>query len=65
MAQMVFDITDRQAEQLKAAAERLGLAPEDFVRAVVADVLAQPDPDFAEAANGVLEKNRELYRRLA
>jgi len=31
----------------------------------VADLLATDDPDFEAAARRVLDKNRELYRRLA
>jgi hypothetical protein len=42
-----------------------GLSPEDLARAVVADVLATPAEDFQAAAERVLRKNQELYRRLA
>ena len=46
-------------------AERLGLTPEDLARAIVADLLASPGEDFNAAAERVLKKNEDLYRRLA
>ena len=46
-------------------AQRLGLTPEDLARAVLADLLASPDADFNAAAERVLKKNEDLYRRLA
>jgi hypothetical protein len=50
---------------LAEEAKRLGVRVEDLAAAAVQDLLAQPDPTFQEAASRVLEKNRELYRRLA
>jgi hypothetical protein len=62
---LVIDLTPAQAERLRSEAERLGLAPEDLARAAVADLLAIPGDDFRTAAERVLRKNEELYRRLA
>ena len=45
--------------------EELGLAPEDLARAAIVDLLATPGDDFKAAAERVLRKNEELYRRLA
>jgi hypothetical protein len=47
------------------AAEQLGIAPEDLVRAAIADLLVAPDDDFQAAAERCLRKIEELYRRLA
>lgn len=44
---------------------RLGLAAEDLAPAAIADLLATPGDDFKAAAERVLRKNEELYRRLA
>ena len=44
---------------------RLGLTPEDLARAIIVDLLASPGDDFGAAAERVLKKNEELYRRLA
>ena len=62
---VTIDLSPAQAERLRQEAERLGLAPEDLARAAVADLLATRDDDFEAAARRVLQKNHELYRRLA
>lgn len=62
---VTFDLPPAQAEQLRKAAEQLGVSPSELARAVVTDLLGQPDDDFRHAADRVLRKNAELYRRLA
>jgi hypothetical protein len=52
-------------EQLVQAAERLNVSPDELAAAAVRDLLSRPDDDFDRAAKRVLNKNRELYRRLA
>lgn len=59
-----FELPPAQAEQLRQAAERLGVAPSELARAAVADLLTRED-DFQRAAERVLRKNIDLYRRLA
>jgi antitoxin FitA len=58
-------LSDDQARSLEAAAERFGLQPEQLAQAALSDLLAQPREEFQQAAEYVLDKNRELYRRLA
>lgn len=60
-----IDLSPAQAERLRREAERLGLTPEDLARAAIADLLATPGEEFRAAAERVLRKNEELYRRLA
>jgi hypothetical protein len=62
---LTVDLSPAQAEQLRQEAERLGVAPEELARAAITDLLATPDQEFARAAERVLRKNEELYRRLA
>lgn len=62
---VTIDLSPAQGERLRREAERLGLTPEDLARAAVADLLATRDDDFEAAAKRVLQKNQELYRRLA
>lgn len=54
-----------QAERLQREADRLGITPTELAKAAVADLLSAHDADFAAVAERVLQKNRELYRRLA
>jgi len=60
-----IELPQSQLDELRALAERLGIAPEELARAVVADQLAVAREDFDAVANRILEKNRELYRRLS
>jgi hypothetical protein len=62
---LVIDLSPVQAERLRREAERLGLTPEDLARAAIADLLGTPSDEFRAAAERVLRKNEELYRRLA
>ena len=62
---LTIDLSPAQADRLRHEAERLGLTPEDLARAVIADLLAAPGEDFKAAAERVLRRNEELYRRLA
>lgn len=59
------EIPDEQAQQLKEAADRLGVGVEQLARAAIADLTGQPAADFEVAAARVLRKNKELYERLS
>ena len=58
-------ITDAQRRRLEETAKRLNIPIEELAAAAVRDLLAQPEPDFEDAASRVVEKNRELYDRLS
>ncbi len=62
---IVFDLPQAQADKLRQEAERMGIAPSELARAAVNDLLSAPADDFQRAAERVLQKNAELYRRLA
>ncbi len=62
---IAIDLSEPQEAQLRERAKALGIAPEELARVAVADLLTQPDEAFASAADRVLRKNAELYRRLA
>ena len=51
--------------KLKEIAARLRVTPEDLVRITIEELLSRPDEAFAQAADYILKKNDELYRRLA
>ena len=51
--------------RLAEVAKRLNVPVNDLAAAAVRDLVAQPAQDFEAVAKRVLEKNRELYRRLA
>ena len=65
MTMLTIPISDESLIHLRTRAEQSGLAPEEFLRRRVQQLLDQPDVPFRNAAERVLKKNEELYRRLA
>jgi predicted transcriptional regulator len=65
MTTLSIPISDEISKRLQEIAQREGISSEDLARAGLEDWLTRPRPDFLEAVRYVLEKNRELYRRLA
>ena len=59
------ELSQEQARIFQSTAERLGLSPEELARAGLADMLGIFQEDFQKAAEYVLQKNQELYRRLS
>jgi hypothetical protein len=62
---VTIELPSAQATQLENEAKRLGVSVEDLARAAVTDLLAAPNAAFQAAAERVLARNLELYRRLA
>ncbi len=62
---LAIELPPAQGDRLRAEAERLGLSPQDLARAVLSDLLSTPDSAFHDAARRVLDKNEDLYKRLA
>ncbi len=65
MERITVALTDDRFLKLKEMAAQLKISPEDLVRLSIEELLAQPDEAFQRAADYVLAKNAELYRRLA
>jgi predicted transcriptional regulator len=65
MATITIQVPDDRCRKLGELAESLGITPERLVQANVEDIRAQSREDFRQALSYVLEKNEELYRRLA
>lgn len=60
-----LDLTESQNEKLDTTAKRLGIRPEELAKAALNDLLDKPQEDFESAAQHVLSKNKELYKRLS
>jgi hypothetical protein len=65
MTVILIPLSDERLAQLRTWAEQTGLSPEEFLRRRVEKLLEQPDEQFRQAAANVLQKNADLYRRLA
>ena len=62
---LAIELTPSQALALSDAAARLQVPEAELAAAAVRDLVAQPRADYDAAAERVLNKNQELYRRLA
>ncbi|MEO2088391.1 MAG: DNA-binding protein [Gemmataceae bacterium] len=64
MSTLTFELPTEQAEALTREAERRNVRVEDLLRELAGDFLTRTQA-FDAAARYVLDKNVELYRRLA
>ena len=60
-----IQLPDDAERRLREVALRLNVPVDQLAAAAVRDFITQPAADFEQAANRILDKNRELYRRLA
>lgn len=64
MSTLTFQIEEQKADKLTRAANDLGLQVEELLQRITDEYLARQQ-NFEAAAAYVLQKNAELYRRLA
>ncbi|WP_145367493.1 DNA-binding protein [Maioricimonas rarisocia] len=57
-------LSDEQSRRLEEMARRLNVTPQRLATAAIREFLSRPSNDFDRAMQYVLQKNRELYRRL-
>lgn len=65
MESLTINLSDEQLDQLQAIAAQRGVSAETLVQMSIAALLTQANPSFEEAADYVMQKNAELYQRLA
>ena len=65
MSTLTITLSDERLAKLREIAARFSVTPEDLARVSIEELLARPEEAFQEAADYVLKKNAELYRRLA
>jgi len=65
MTSLEVSLDETTAKRLEQAAERLGVSTEELLRLSLQEKLDRLDEAFRSAADYVLDKNSELYRRLA
>ncbi|MBE9205123.1 ribbon-helix-helix protein, CopG family [Nostoc sp. LEGE 06077] len=65
MASITIDIPDSELQKLEELAKVHGISLEALLRVSIEEWLSYQKSDFTDAANYVLTKNAELYRRLA
>ena len=65
MSTVTIPLTRASLDELNIRALAAGVTAEEFLRDQVEQLLAPPADEFQRAAAHVLNKNAELYRRLA
>ncbi|MFN8413240.1 MAG: hypothetical protein U0Z26_12705 [Anaerolineales bacterium] len=65
MTTITIELPNERLQKLQEMALKFGVSMEELVRASVEDMLTQPEDQFRNAAQYVLKKNKELYKRLA
>lgn len=65
MTQITIALPDEIMDKLKDLAKRHHVTPEDLVRVTVEELISSPQDSFEETLDYVLNKNKELYKKLA
>ena len=65
MTTITIELPNERLQKLQEMALKFGVSMEELIRVSVEDMLTQPEEQFRKAAQYVLKKNKELYKRLA
>lgn len=65
MTTITISLSDDRLRKLQEMATQFNVAPEELARAGIEEFLARPEEELNRALDYVLNKNRELYQRLA
>jgi 16S rRNA U516 pseudouridylate synthase RsuA-like enzyme len=65
MSTLTITLSEDRFAKLREIAERFNIKPEDLARVSIEELLTRPEESFQQAADYILRKNTELYRRLA
>lgn len=65
MADITISLSENQMNELRGLCKRLGVSTKELVRAGVEDLLTGMDEELGAHVDRILEKNKELYDRLA
>jgi predicted transcriptional regulator len=65
MTTITIALSDDQLQKLQQIATLFQVTPEELVRVSIEELLSRPEEEFRKALEYVLQKNTELYQRLA
>ena len=65
MTTITIALPDDRLRALEKLSNRLNISPEELVRANIEELLTRPEETLEQAFEYVLEKNAQLYQRLA
>jgi predicted transcriptional regulator len=64
MVKITVTLSEDRLQKLNELAKQFRIAPEELLRVSVEELIARPQADFQKALEYVLEKKKELYKRL-
>ncbi len=65
MKTLTIELSDETAGRLESLADQLGMSLEEVAQVSIDDQLKRLGQEYEEAAEEILSKNTELYRRLS
>ena len=65
MSTLTINLTDDRIRALEKLSNRLNIPSSELVRMSIEEILTRPDDTFQDALKYVLEKNSQLFKRLA
>ncbi|MFH0937974.1 MAG: DNA-binding protein [Planctomycetota bacterium] len=65
MTTITITLPDDRLQKLQEIARRFQVVPEDLLRVSLEELLTRPEEEFRHTLTYVLNKNAELYWRLA
>jgi hypothetical protein len=65
MSTLTITLSDDRFAKLREIADRFNIRAEDLARVSIEELLTRPEESFQQAADYILNKNAELYRRLS
>jgi hypothetical protein len=65
MSTVTITLSDDRLSKLEERASQFRVSLEELVQLSIEELLTRPDEAFRAAVEYILEKNAELYRRLA
>ncbi len=65
MTTITIQLPDDHLRRLQEVAAQFQVTPEELARLSIEELLSKPDEAFRQAVQYTLQKNSELYKRLA
>jgi transcriptional regulator of NAD metabolism len=65
MSTLQISLPDDRLRALEKLSDRLKISPEELVRMSIEEILTRPEEEYQRAVKYILEKNSDLYNRLA
>ncbi|HLN97243.1 MAG TPA: hypothetical protein VK208_02055 [Pyrinomonadaceae bacterium] len=65
MSTLTITLSEDRFAKLQEIADRFNIKAEELARVSIEELLTRPEEAFQRAADYILQKNAELYQRLA